>query len=411
MRILFLLAILALLLGSWLGGMILHDSGYVLIAYDRWSVETSIWISAALLLVGFVAFYLLLNLALGISRSPRVVRQWLRDSRLRRSNRYIAQGMRQFAEGYWKQARKSLVRSAEDSEMPMINYLVAAWAADRQGDEVARARLLDAAAGCEPEAALAVGITETQILIERRQWMAAESRLHELRGQYPDHPWLMRLSATVYEAAGNWSALGAMLPELRSGQVLNRDLFDQLELRVYLALLRPPEVPVNREPSEQLRDLNEQWSRLSSALQNHADLVLAYAEHLLALGAHARAEVVLRNALKRRWHNELVRVYGLVAGDNPAKQLQNAEVWLRDHPNNAFLLLALGRISLRNELWGKARNYLEASLGLIRSPDAFFELGRLLEHLGENAEAEVCFRRGLEKHASSLLDIEYPTAA
>ncbi len=408
MRVLFLLAVLALLLGSWLGGAILHDAGYVLVAYDRWTIETSVWVSGTLLLLAFIAFYLLMNLALGITRSPKTVRQWIRDSRLRRSNRYIAQGMRQFAEGYWKQARKSLVRSAEDSEMPMINYLVAAWAADRQGDEEARSSLLKAAGNADPEADLAVGITEAQILIERRQWMAAEERLHDLRGRYPDHPWLLRLSANVFEASHNWGALAALLPELRSQKVWSGELLKQLELRVYLALLEPPEVPQGADPAERLKKLEAQWASIPPKQQNHSELVRAFAEHLMELGAHSRAEILLRNALKRRWHNELVRLYGLVAGDHPAKQLENAESWLRDHPNNAFLLLALGRISLRNELWGKARSYFESSLGLIRSPDAFFELGRVLEHLGENVEAEVCFRRGLEKHARHLLDYEFP---
>lgn len=408
MRILFLLAILALLVGSWLGGLILHDAGYVLIAYDRWTLESSVWVVGLLLFAGFFALYFLLNLALGITRSPQTVRQWIRDSRLRRSNRYIAQGMRQFAEGYWKNARKSLVRSAEDSEMPMINYLVAAWAADRQGDEQARSRLLEAASGCDEDAKLAVGITESQIFIERRQWMAAEQRLHDLREQFPDHPWLLRLSATVFEASGNWAELASLLPELRSRKAWNPEVLEQMELRVYLALLEPPEVPPALEPEERLRSLEEQWSRVPTKKRHHPDLVCAYAEHLLSLGSHQRAEVVVRNALKRRWHNELIRLYGLVAGEQPAKQLSNAEGWLRDHPNNAFLLLALGRICLRNELWGKARHYFEASLGLIRSPDAFFELGRLLEHLGENAEAEVCFRRGLEKQARHLLDFEFP---
>jgi hypothetical protein len=59
----------------------------------------------------------------------------------------------------------------------------------------------------------------------------------------------------------------------------------------------------------------------------------------------------------------------LVRGDDPARQLQTAEGWLKDHPQDASLLLTLGRLSLQNRLWGKARDYLESSLRMERNPE------------------------------------------
>ena len=58
-------------------------------------------------------------------------------------------------------------------------------------------------------------------------------------------------------------------------------------------------------------------------------MVSAYAEQLRQLGAQGEAEQVLRTALKRQYESHLARLYGLVRGDDPARQLQTAEGWLR----------------------------------------------------------------------------------
>jgi len=59
------------------------------------------------------------------------------------------------------------------------------------------------------------------------------------------------------------------------------------------------------------------------------------------------------------------------------------------------LLLAAARLCMRNELWGKARSYLEANLAIKPRPDAYELYGRLLEQLGERERAADAFRSGL----------------
>ena len=51
--------------------------------------------------------------------------------------------------------------------------------------------------------------------------------------------------------------------------------------------------------------------------------MLAYAEQLRRLGADVKAEEVLRGALKREYNSHLARLYGLLRGSDPAKQLQD----------------------------------------------------------------------------------------
>src|SRR5690606_17816810 len=102
---------------------------------------------------------------------------------------------------------------------------------------------------------------------------------------------------------------------------------------------------------------------------------------------------------------------GLVRGADPARQLSSAERWLTDHAHDATLLLALGRLALRNELWGKAREYLEASFANRRDIQTCAELVRLLEHMGEQQAAQKILRHGFALMVHDLPELPQPIRA
>jgi uncharacterized protein HemY len=52
-------------------------------------------------------------------------------------------------------------------------------------------------------------------------------------------------------------------------------------------------------------------------------------------------------------------------------------------------------------LWGKARTYLEASIGIGPQPETYCELANLLHDLGEEDRARELYRQGLQNVASA----------
>ncbi|MNJ59956.1 putative protoheme IX biogenesis protein [compost metagenome] len=103
----------------------------------------------------------------------------------------------------------------------------------------------------------------------------------------------------------------------------------------------------------------------------------------------------MRKALRRQYQPALVELYGRLRGADSGQQLQEAEQWLREHPDDPVLLRALARISIRHQLWGKARDYYDASLALQRDPRTCAELARLLARLGEGERSNQLFQEGL----------------
>ena len=211
--------------------------------------------------------------------------------------------------------------------------------------------------------------------------------------------YVMKLLRKVYIQLNDWQAVKALIPELRKHKALKPDELLQTEQLCYQKLLELSIILPDSAASEEKRKaLAETWHNMPG--QRTQDDVLArhYPRLLVKLGAEAKAEPVIRDLIKRHWDNELVNLYGRIEGENPKKQLDTARGWLKDDPLNPDLLLTLGRLSQRNQHWGKAITYFEQSLEQNPRAETLSELARLLKHLGETDK----MRQLMDKHLSVI---------
>ena len=393
-RFAFVLILLIAIVG-FLGWAIAQDPGYVLISYDRFRYESSFWI-----FLGLIACLWLLAMVvhwvLGLLHtSGALVNPWSRRHRERRVSKASRSGLRELAEGQWGHALGHLRSAAEHDHQPLVHYLGAARAANELGEHDQSDELLRKAREREPESGLAVGLTQAQLQIARGQYSEARETLNALHSEHPRHAYVLTLLQQLYVQLQDWSALCRLLPELRKHRVLPPARLSELELLAWTAALEQSGQAATTSNEDALQALNQKWHAVPSGLRTESLLVRAYADGLSRLGADAKAEEVLYAALKRQFDDRLVERYGRVRGQDAARQLANAESWLKAHPENAELLLALGRLSMRNALWGKARDYLEASLRFEHRPETCAELARLLAQLGDNERSNRLFQEGL----------------
>ena len=106
--------------------------------------------------------------------------------------------------------------------------------------------------------------------------------------------------------------------------------------------------------------------------------------------------------LDAEWDPALLLPYVECLPRDARRHLERAEAWLKQHPGDPALLLALGELCIQQELWGKARSYLEASLAVEPGHSAYVQLGRLLERIGKPEEASRAYRKGLELSLAQL---------
>ena len=365
------------------------DSGYVLLSWGKWVLETSFSFYVILTLLLFGLFHYSLLLWRGMVRLPRGVGQW-RVKRLdQKALDYEQRGQMAYAEGQWKEAEKLFSKSAKLSENPLVDYLSAARAAQKLWRYEQRDQYLALAHQALPEANMAVGLTQAELQMVHGQLEQALASLNRLRQVQPGHAYVLNLMVQVYKQLGAWGDLASLLPELRKRKVFEAEAYTQLEQQVFSEQLARA---INSGLPKRLQLF---WSELPKALREEELFILPYSRALLESSMYEEAESLLRSSLKRRWTPSLMHVYGMVRGTKPAQNLAFAEGFLKQHDHDAVLLLSLGRLCLHNRLWGKARSYLEASLSRSPRGETYRELGTLLEQLGEEDAARECYRNGM----------------
>ncbi|POP75385.1 heme biosynthesis protein HemY [Pseudomonas syringae] len=409
MKRFYVLLFIAIAAAALIGVAIAEHSGYVLIAYQNFRYESSLWATLALLVVALLVIALLRLLITLLTTSGRVVNPWSRRNRRRRVQIAIEQGQMDLAEGRWSSAQRHLQRAAEADTHPLLYYIGAARAANEQGRYEDCDALLERALERQPQAELAIALNHAQLQQDRGDTEGALTTLLAMKERHPHNPQVLRQLQRLYQQRGDWSDVVRLMPELRKDKVLPPKELAELERRAWgenlsLAAYRQG---IEGAPTG-LPSLESAWQGLGSAQRQEPQLVLAYADQLRRLGAEAQAEEVLRSALKREYNSHLARLYGLVRGSDPLKQLQTAEGWLKHHPADPSLLLSLGRICLQGRLWGKARDYLESSLRMERNPETCAELARLLGQLGETDRSNQLFQEGLGLLDERLLSRPLP---
>ena len=375
-------ALAAILLGAILAHFLLQDRGYVLVTFQGYAVEMSV---PALVLM-LSAAYFAIRLVLWLWRAPRQLGTAVADVRARRAGSKLTRGLIHMAEGDWSKGERLLTQGLKGTESPLINYLMAARAAQLQGSNERRDDWLRLAYEELPEAETAVLLTQAELQLEHEEFERALATLSRIEEAHPGHPLALELLIRAHGALEDWDHVLALLPRLKTVRAEAGAVFAAAKAALSHYASR---ADVGHDALERL------WASLPSALRKRPDLIAIHAKAQGTLGHGDAAEKELRQALKGAWSEELVLAYGTVKGSDSSRQLKVAERWLKTHPEDAALLLTTARLCMAVELWGKARSYLESSLAIEPRADAYALYGQLLRELGEEDTAASAFRSGL----------------
>jgi HemY protein len=392
----FVIGIIILFFSVWVGLMIAKDPGLALFTYNHWSVEMPLWLAVSCLILMMFIFYFLVRLFIGIDSSYYRWKNWLRWRRKNKAYSKTNRGLIELVEGHWRHAENALLEGIAQSDAPLINYLALAKAAHERGAYDKRDSYLKQAHDLAPHADIAIGLTQARLQFDQGQLEQALATLSHVKSIAPLHPAMLKLLQKLYIRLADWKALLKLLPSLRKAKLLTQDQLTQLELHVYQELLT-----MIANKSGRLESFNEFWATVPRWLQKNPHMIASFGRQLLRFPSTAtEVEGLINRTLKKNWDTELVKLYGQLNTDDPKKQLSHAEKWLKLYPNQAVLLLTLGRLCARCQLWGKARSYFEDSLKLEARPETYVEYGKLFEHLGDMSLAMQNYRDGLALGAS-----------
>ncbi|MEE4380271.1 MAG: heme biosynthesis HemY N-terminal domain-containing protein [Candidatus Competibacteraceae bacterium] len=393
--------IFALFAAAGIGLILREDPGYTLISMGTWTIETSVAVLVVFLVIAFVVLYFLVRLILGILFAPSRAFTANRHYQVRRSYRLLAKGLGELIEGRWKAAEITLLKGAEHSKAPALHYAGAARAAQQLKEPWRRDGYLHKAEDLPGTNGLVGKLSRAEMLLENHEPAAARSIVLALyKGPNPHHPRVLELLARSNADLGEWQKVRELLPDLGKYGPLTDTAYTQLQLQTYSESLTHVAHTGTQE------DLQRLWREVPEPLRTDDTLLLSYAGYLRDHHAPHEAETLLREALNQRWSDPLVIGYGEIGRGNTAAQLATAEGWLTEHPQDPYLLLTCGRLARRSNQPDKARTYLEQSLKALVSPDAYQELGEVLEEANDHDGARQCYHAALRLLSGRLEDKE-----
>ena len=384
-----LIILLTLFIATTVGSIVIKDTGYVLLSISGWKIETSVVLFFIILFIIFLLLYFLIRSLVRAWQLPEQIRTWKVNKKQYLSEKNIIDGLINMSEGEWGKAEKNFCKAASNSKSPYIIYLFAARAAHAMNSLDKSNEYLRFAHNHEPNAGPAIGLTQAELQLNQKQIVQALATLNNLQEKWPEHLLTKKMLLEAYTALNDWQEVLKLLRSIEKEKLYTHDEIEIKKHNAYVGLLKDAGI------SDDRKKLDNIWEEIPRKLKYHHHLIEVYVREKLKFKDISDSEVILKNAIKKKWDRKLVRLYGLVIGIDPDKQLATAESWLNQYPDDPILLLSLGRICVRNSLWSKAKTYLQKSLDIRENSDTLFEFANLYQKQSDYKQATVYYEKGL----------------
>lgn len=367
-----------------------YNTGYALVVLPPYRLEISLNLLFALAVVGFALGYLAVRAVSGTLRLPRRVQEYRAARRRDQAHAALIETVREFFAGRYARAEKAAGRCIAFGEHAGLATAFAARAAHELRAFERRDDYLSQAAKLASEDDTVRIVTAAELLLEERRFHEALGVLGALPRK---HTAALRLELKAQQLARNWEQVLALVEQLEKRGVYDAEHAEQI--RRYAQAER-----IGRQATD-LHALDDVWQKIPQRQKRDPRVAAAAARSFLVCSNSGQAQRIIEDGLDTAWDSELIALYAECT-DGAVAAIERAEAWLKQHPEDAALLLTLGRLCARQALWGKAQSYLEASLSLEPAYPAHLALAQLHEKLGNADAAQRHYRNSLELAVAEL---------
>jgi len=358
-----LLLFLLLIAGVVIGPMIAGHQGYVLIQTDNWNIETSVTGLVIILILALLAILAVEWLLRRIFRTGARTRGWFLGRKRSRAHKQTQAALIKLAEGDYKQVEKLLSRNADHAEQPVVNYLLAAEAAQQRGDEMRANQHLERASELAEGNQMPVEITRVRIQLARHEDHAARHGIDRLLEVAPRHPEVLRLAEQAYIRTGAWGSLLDILHPMEKAQVSDEAHRSALQQQAWLGLM-------NQAMADQGSEgLKRWWQDQSRKTRHETALQVAMADHLIECDDHDTAQAIVLEGLKRQYDERLVLLMPRLKTGNPEQLEKALRQQIKQHGATPLLHSTLGQLLMKHGEWQQASEAFREALK--QRPDAF----------------------------------------
>lgn len=384
-RVLFYLFII--LLGLCLSPYFVGNTGYVYVAAWDYQIETSLVFAVIALVCLFSLLQLLewiivfaINLVLNSRYLPA---RWRKQAA--RKNTLL--GALSLAEEDWATAEQAMLKGADKGEIPALNLLAAARAAQHQGKSEERDHYLERAAK-EPAASTAVSTTRTRYLMQLGQLDSARIELDRLNPTSKSKLPVLSLAKDLYQAQEDWQAMKLLLPTIKKRHLLTDDEFISLTRTTNLALLEQAS-----QANEQ--ELEKTWHWLSRSERGQVEYLAIYAKGLCLFGRKEEALKLLMKKLKNQASSEILAVLPQMLTQEDAQVIEQLESFEQKYLENADYQVCMAKLYQAQKAFKEAKVCWQRACEHAPSKELWLSLADVQEHLGEHFGAIQSYRNAV----------------
>ncbi len=343
--------------------MLAGHQGYVLIQTDSYNIETSVTGLVIMLVLFLLVFLALEWLLRRVFRTGARTRGWFIGRKRSRARQQTKAALLKLAEGDYLQVEKLLTRNADHAEQPVVNYLLAAEAAQQRGDDFRTRQYLERAAEIADRNPLPVDITRVRIQLARNEDHAARHGADRLLEVAPRHPEVLRLAEQAFLRTHAYSALLDILPIMRKLRLHSEAQLDELQQRATVGLMDQAMAEGGSG------GLKQWWKNQPRKVRQALIMQVAMAEHLIMCDDHATAQTTIINGLKQQFDPRLVQLIPRLDAGQPEPLEKLLRQRLKQHSDDALLHSTLGQLLMKHGEWQQASESFSAALAL--RPDAY----------------------------------------
>lgn len=387
LKILLLFALL--IAGIVVGPIISGHQGYVLIQTDNYNIETSVTGLVIIMILTMVVLFAIEWLFRRIFRTGAHTRGWFVGRKRRRARKQTEQALLKLAEGDYQQVEKLMAKNADHAEQPVVNYLMAAEAAQQRGDDARANQHLERATELAGDDLIPVEIARVRLQLARNENLAARHGIDKLLEITPRHPEVLRLTEQAYTRTGAWNSLLDIIPSMAKANVGDEEHRAALEQQAWVGLMGQT---LADRGSDGLR---EWWKSQNRKTRSQVTLQVAMANLLIESDDHDTAQQIIIDGLKKQYDDRLAMLIPRLKTNNPEQLEKVLRQQIKTVGDRPLLWSTLGQSLMRHGEWQEASIAFRAALK--QRPDAFDYawLADTLDRMHQPEEAALMRRDGL----------------
>ncbi|MEX2642485.1 MAG: heme biosynthesis HemY N-terminal domain-containing protein [Acetobacterales bacterium] len=329
--------------------------GQVAIDWLGYRIEAPMALLVAAVLVLMLASGALARLWGALRRAPGDFRDWRQARRRRRGYEALTQGLVAIAAGDAESAARLAGRADALLGDPPLTMLLSAQAAQLNGDDKAAETYFTAMLD-EPEMTflgLRGLLTQAMRQGDTDRALALAKRAHEMRA---DATWPLMAMFDLQVGQGDWAGAVRTIGDASRRKLVDRDAAKRREaVLLYRQSLETPDDVDGDAAFRMTRRAHELAPDLAPA-------TMRYAQLLLERRRRRRVPAILRQAWQRMPHPDFVPLWqACFPDDAPLQRVKRLRELTSVNPDHAESHIALAEACLDAELWGSARQHLEAA--------------------------------------------------